>query len=148
MIRRPPRSTLFPYTTLFRSHRDRVGIRLLLNAQHDGTFVVQPARDLVIFHAVVDSRDFIEFDRRTVVPRYHDLMVVSRLVHLPGGLKGDILLRSVQRSNRGRGVGARDRGANVLVRQPASRGGLRIGLDADGEILRAVDIDLGDTWNL
>src|SRR2546422_3844465 len=25
MIRRPPRSTLFPYTTLFRSDRDRVG---------------------------------------------------------------------------------------------------------------------------
>src|SRR3989454_11544377 len=25
MIRRPPRSTLFPYTTLFRSHRDRAG---------------------------------------------------------------------------------------------------------------------------
>src|SRR3712207_8224751 len=25
MIRRPPRSTLFPYTTLFRSHRDDLG---------------------------------------------------------------------------------------------------------------------------
>src|SRR2546429_1768071 len=25
MIRRPPRSTLFPYTTLFRSHADRRG---------------------------------------------------------------------------------------------------------------------------
>src|SRR3989442_10233606 len=25
MIRRPPRSTLFPYTTLFRSHHDRGG---------------------------------------------------------------------------------------------------------------------------
>src|SRR2546430_8839505 len=25
MIRRPPRSTLFPYTTLFRSQRDRLG---------------------------------------------------------------------------------------------------------------------------
>src|SRR2546430_15299971 len=25
MIRRPPRSTLFPYTTLFRSHADRLG---------------------------------------------------------------------------------------------------------------------------
>src|SRR2546427_9470785 len=25
MIRRPPRSTLFPYTTLFRSHRSRRG---------------------------------------------------------------------------------------------------------------------------
>src|SRR2546422_5868438 len=27
MIRRPPRSTLFPYTTLFRSHRDRRAAR-------------------------------------------------------------------------------------------------------------------------
>src|SRR2546426_3227264 len=27
MIRRPPRSTLFPYTTLFRSHRDVVDVR-------------------------------------------------------------------------------------------------------------------------
>src|SRR2546427_13286459 len=29
MIRRPPRSTLFPYTTLFRSHqlRQRIGLR-------------------------------------------------------------------------------------------------------------------------
>src|SRR2546429_6512128 len=27
MIRRPPRSTLFPYTTLFRSHRERRGVR-------------------------------------------------------------------------------------------------------------------------
>src|SRR3712207_7433617 len=27
MIRRPPRSTLFPYTTLFRSHRDRASGR-------------------------------------------------------------------------------------------------------------------------
>src|SRR2546422_5329047 len=26
MIRRPPRSTLFPYTTLFRSHRQVVGL--------------------------------------------------------------------------------------------------------------------------
>src|SRR3712207_4330495 len=26
MIRRPPRSTLFPYTTLFRSRRDRPGV--------------------------------------------------------------------------------------------------------------------------
>src|SRR5438876_2106392 len=30
MIRRPPRSTLFPYTTLFRSLRDRLGGVLVL----------------------------------------------------------------------------------------------------------------------
>src|SRR2546422_7438316 len=28
MIRRPPRSTLFPYTTLFRSHQERERVRL------------------------------------------------------------------------------------------------------------------------
>src|SRR3712207_9413151 len=38
MIRRPPRSTLFPYTTLFRSERARrcdllAGIKRLMNAQ-------------------------------------------------------------------------------------------------------------------
>src|SRR3712207_7341520 len=31
MIRRPPRSTLFPYTTLFRSERLRYGVNLLYN---------------------------------------------------------------------------------------------------------------------
>src|SRR5437016_11796251 len=31
MIRRPPRSTLFPYTTLFRSHNQRVDNRTLAN---------------------------------------------------------------------------------------------------------------------
>src|SRR2546427_12587721 len=33
MIRRPPRSTLFPYTTLFRSHRV-AGVRPALIAHH------------------------------------------------------------------------------------------------------------------
>src|SRR3712207_8031464 len=28
MIRRPPRSTLFPYTTLFRSEEERAGVRV------------------------------------------------------------------------------------------------------------------------
>src|SRR5258707_6632418 len=40
MIRRPPRSTLFPYTTLFRSSL-RLGIRHALYAMHAG-FEFQP----------------------------------------------------------------------------------------------------------
>src|SRR5256885_12593072 len=32
MIRRPPRSTLFPYTTLFRSDHGKLGLRLALAA--------------------------------------------------------------------------------------------------------------------
>ena len=34
MIRRPPRSTLFPYTTLFRSHRAADRLRVVLIASH------------------------------------------------------------------------------------------------------------------
>src|SRR3712207_7615723 len=37
MIRRPPRSTLFPYTTLFRSHQDAVpGVELPRPEDGDG----------------------------------------------------------------------------------------------------------------
>src|SRR3712207_8397236 len=48
MIRRPPRSTLFPYTTLFRSEyvdeRDArfINDRVHANIQKDGTFSVVP----------------------------------------------------------------------------------------------------------
>src|SRR5687767_15416061 len=38
MLRRPPRSTLFPYTTLFRSHLDGLRFRLVLG-DGDGDFV-------------------------------------------------------------------------------------------------------------
>src|SRR3989442_12020265 len=43
MIRRPPRSTLFPYTTLFRSIRifspsTRVGAAMLSNSENSRTF--------------------------------------------------------------------------------------------------------------
>src|SRR2546429_2992881 len=35
MIRRPPRSTLFPYTTLFRSDGDRLSVDLQLRVRGD-----------------------------------------------------------------------------------------------------------------
>src|SRR3712207_8843882 len=37
MIRRPPRSTLFPYTTLFRSSADVAGYARLMQADEAGT---------------------------------------------------------------------------------------------------------------
>src|SRR3712207_8283642 len=40
MIRRPPRSTLFPYTTLFRSHAANVGLRARRSA-YTPTLTVQ-----------------------------------------------------------------------------------------------------------
>src|SRR5260370_8892740 len=49
MIRRPPRSTLFPYTTLFRSYRP------------DGTFVTAP----------MEHDDYRVFDYNAGVYRYY-----------------------------------------------------------------------------
>src|SRR2546422_6260556 len=42
MIRRPPRSTLFPYTTLFRSLEPRVGVDLLVEPEGDEEVGAQP----------------------------------------------------------------------------------------------------------
>src|SRR3712207_7767105 len=44
MIRRPPRSTLFPYTTLFRSHDYELDVRarrVVAGVQHDGGLVTE-----------------------------------------------------------------------------------------------------------
>src|SRR6266511_6407601 len=43
MIRRPPRSTLFPYTTLFRSHRPKVRGRLRVAETVLADAAVRPA---------------------------------------------------------------------------------------------------------
>src|SRR3989475_11766671 len=55
MIRRPPRSTLFPYTTLFRSHAETPHFRMLAapseivpaQARHERDAVVPQLRQLV-----------------------------------------------------------------------------------------------------
>src|SRR3712207_7270875 len=44
MIRRPPRSTLFPYTTLFRSHAGRVSV-LRASSASCTIALAQPARN-------------------------------------------------------------------------------------------------------
>src|SRR3712207_8008840 len=56
MIRRPPRSTLFPYTTLFRS--DRVDLAILdikLKGSMSGIEVAQKARDCAIPHVYISG---------------------------------------------------------------------------------------------
>src|SRR2546430_7964400 len=57
MIRRPPRSTLFPYTTLFRS------------AQHDASTVVQRARNEILAtmacHGAVRANRRLTLDERS-----------------------------------------------------------------------------------
>src|SRR2546422_7611105 len=58
MIRRPPRSTLFPYTTLFRSHalERRAGARILVLCE-GGTVREEDRHELVGEHARLERRD-------------------------------------------------------------------------------------------
>src|SRR2546430_3916475 len=57
MIRRPPRSTLFPYTTLFRSPRDggEGGVNVG-DARHDGLFLRGDGAPLGIRDDVLDRK--------------------------------------------------------------------------------------------
>src|SRR2546427_9377693 len=72
MIRRPPRSTLFPYTTLFRSvghvdiqvvlpaalvHRDALEDQVVVIARRDGAGLEDGVLDAVLGHAALDQRD-------------------------------------------------------------------------------------------
>src|SRR2546425_5200647 len=63
MIRRPPRSTLFPYTTLFRSvwrHRRRDGTLIDADVTTSGIeFDGRPAL-LVVVHDVTERRQMLE----------------------------------------------------------------------------------------
>src|SRR2546430_11527376 len=60
MIRRPPRSTLFPYTTLFRSFRTRRKIRVEPVA-HDRPH----PRALLGEHEVVEAAQQMQLDRKS-----------------------------------------------------------------------------------
>src|SRR2546425_9507485 len=60
MIRRPPRSTLFPYTTLFRSRvkfdQDEEDIKHALRLISRASTVVRPRRRVTVLHDDPDNR--------------------------------------------------------------------------------------------
>src|SRR5258708_29879097 len=57
MIRRPPRSTLFPYTTLFRSQRHRLDVAELVGEIGQAVLLRQLGADLDHAFGVVDAPD-------------------------------------------------------------------------------------------
>src|SRR3712207_9131179 len=86
MIRRPPRSTLFPYTTLFRS---------TVTVERDGDrrdLTVTPIRNLVYTSA--DAEEPTEVGYVGVSPA--QTYVRQPITAVPGYI-GDVLVRSVDR---------------------------------------------------
>src|SRR3989449_10382620 len=86
MIRRPPRSTLFPYTTLFRSHVaglypgfPRGGIVARVAVHHDAADLLQTHRVGVLLPRIVDGD---AHDGALHLPRLHELVHYrTRQVH-------------------------------------------------------------------
>src|SRR3989442_8602263 len=62
MIRRPPRSTLFPYTTLFRSLKGGVKHGRIIGGEHNGYPVAQESGERMIFDSCILAT---ELDRKS-----------------------------------------------------------------------------------
>src|SRR3712207_8634074 len=77
MIRRPPRSTLFPYTTLFRSGCDRVAVEELHRV------LLEPPDSVVAHHA--DDRHPVAGERVELEPREAERPVAQQQADLPVG---------------------------------------------------------------
>src|SRR2546421_5444773 len=91
MIRRPPRSTLFPYTTLFRSLLDAerldlllaADVQLLLHLDLDRQAVCVPARDArdaVPEHGLIAAHQVLDGARRRSEEHTSELQSRSDLV--------------------------------------------------------------------
>src|SRR2546429_8010984 len=78
MIRRPPRSTLFPYTTLFRSHEEALGGQAIRENAAEYNRLVSaghPARARALLaHLAATRENYImvgdDFQLPVVAPRY------------------------------------------------------------------------------
>src|SRR5258708_27560795 len=81
MIRRPPRSTLFPYTTLFRSDRGAPARCRLISAHCAGQFLDRPRRSQRHpYRLIVSLTSAIDERRHTLMP-----MAAAWPVQEPGG---------------------------------------------------------------
>ena len=127
---------------------DRIGVGLALDGEHNRTVVVEPARDLVVLHAVNDVRNLLEVNRSAVAVGHDHLAVFLRFGHGGGGRKRHALLGPVERADGCIGVGFGDDRANILERDVARGSSHRIDLHPDGEFLRAIDEHLGHAGNL
>ena len=91
MIRRPPRSTLFPYTTLFRSHDDRHADELNPRIEHPADGPRERDQIAVVGNAIRSEEHTSELQsRRNLVCRLllekknnHFALITSSPIHTP-----------------------------------------------------------------
>src|SRR3712207_7936902 len=80
MIRRPPRSTLFPYTTLFRSYRERHGASGAKSDRGDAHVLAEIVRLDRAHHRSI-AGDSPEVEGLKLVARSHQAFIWDRTRH-------------------------------------------------------------------
>src|SRR5256885_14228696 len=104
MIRRPPRSTLFPYTTLFRSGTASITAVATVAAAPPGTFVT----------ATATSKSTSEFSPAVQVTEFQPAEVAARYDYSDGIVPGKEALRPGQTGSF-ENVSSAPRGINGVV---------------------------------
>src|SRR5258708_29401047 len=98
MIRRPPRSTLFPYTTLFRS-ADILGALRAPNLRDDQHLIVSLLRMPRTVVAILADRKSTRLNSSHQIISYAVFCLKKKKDRKMSGLKASILLQSQPPSN-------------------------------------------------
>src|SRR2546422_7930273 len=80
MIRRPPRSTLFPYTTLFRSSRNKPLVSCDRRAEFANTLLLAPRLQIRNPQVVMDRRRIVSRSEEHTSELQSRLHLVCRLL--------------------------------------------------------------------
>ena len=94
--------------------RDGVGSRLLLDRQHDGSNPVEPARGLVVQHAVGHAAEFVQANWRTIPIGHHHGPELQSIHPLAVGEDGVGVVLSIKRAGGKNGVSRLQRGGDVI----------------------------------
>src|SRR3712207_5919494 len=106
MIRRPPRSTLFPYTTLFRSHRIEDAVRNAKAAVEEG-IVAGGGVALAQATTVAFEKLELEGDEATGANIVRvALEAPLKQIAINAGLEGGVVAEKVRNSQTGQGLNA------------------------------------------
>src|SRR3712207_9144899 len=98
MIRRPPRSTLFPYTTLFRSPADDPREHVeqgLADVAREGEVRVEVAFEMVVEDAADAAVDASVGDEEIFLRPFREARVIGLVVRGAGGAEPRVELRRV-----------------------------------------------------
>ena len=126
-------------------HFNGVLARLALDRKNDGACVIEPARHLVVLHAVEHAAQLLQTHWPAVTIRHNERAIIRRLGELAGRLNGVRLMFSVKRAGRKVHVPRSNGRPDFINPDPARGEFVRVQLHANRILLRTEHGHLCDT---